>query len=233
MGPQSAYMAGAGIAVLVTGCMVHTPPARGVPLETVAPVGEGRTGLQLEGATSPGLATSGALRVRHGVGEDTDLSVEGTAIRIPPYTSSPPPDDRLDTWALRAGAKHRLARALAITGGAGAGIFPGGPFVAPDGGLITSWDNGIVEPFASLRLSVSLPLASNKVVEDGRRLVPRRAWYCGPTVGVRVPLGWTPPRRGDLRGAVLAGATYTWRSEDLLDAPLAFIAFAIGAEITF
>jgi hypothetical protein len=48
-----------------------------------------------------------------------------------------------------------------------------------------------------------------------------------------VPIGWTPPRRGELRGAVLAGATYTWMSEDLFAAPRAFIAFAVGAEITF
>jgi hypothetical protein len=80
---------------------------------------------------------------------------------------------------------------------------------------------------------VSLPLASNKVVEDGRRLVPRRAWYYGPTIGLRVPIGWTSPRRGELRGAVLVGATYTWMSEDLFDEPLAFIAYALGAEITF
>jgi hypothetical protein len=204
----------AALVLLLNGCIVHTPPARGVPLETAAPVGDGRTGMQLEGARQAGGwgATSGALRLRHGIGEDTDISVEATAIRIPPYTTSPPPDDRLDTWAFRAGAKHRLSRALAVVGGAGAGIFPGGPFVAPDGGLVTSWNNGIVEPFASLRLSVSLPLESKQVVED---------------------IGWTAPRVGDLRGAVLVGATYTWMTEDLFARPIAFVAYAIGGEISF
>lgn len=222
-------------AVMSNGCIVHTPPARGVPLETAAPVGDARSGLQLEGAKQAGgaSATSGALRLRHGIDDDTDVSVEATAIRIPPYTTSPPPDDRLDTWALRAGAKHRLSRSLALIGGAGAGLFPGGPFVAPDGGLVTSWNNGYVEPFASLRISVSLPLESKKVVEDGRQQVPRRAWYYGPTAGLRVPIGWTGPRRGELRGALLAGATYTWMSEDLLAAPAAFIAYALGGEMTF
>src|SRR5262249_282474 len=151
---------------------------------------------------------------RRGLDERTDLSIEGTAIHIPRSSSDKPQDQNLDAWAVRAGAKHRLTSALAVTGGAGGGLFPGGPFVAPGGGLIASWNNGILGPFAAARVSVSLPLESRHVVEDGSLKVPRRAWYYGPSVGLRVPIGWTAPRPGELRGAVLAGASYTWASED-------------------
>jgi hypothetical protein len=217
------------------GCVVHTPPARGLPLETAAGVGDGRTGMQLEGTRAGDhLATAGALRLRRGLDERTDLSVEGTAIQIPRSSPDKPTDQDLNTWGLRAGAKHRLSRALAITGGAGAGLFPGGPFVAPDGGLIASWSNGILEPFAAARVSVSLPLESRHVVEDGSLKVPVRAWYYGPSAGVRLPIGWTAPKPGELRGALLAGVSYTWITQDRLSfATTSFAAYAFAGELTF
>jgi hypothetical protein len=215
---------------------VHTPPARGLVLETSAPAGAGRTGLGVEVDHQAGGndATAGALRLRRGLDASTEISVEGTSIHVPPSDPSKPTDQNLDTWAIRAGAKHRLSRAFAVTGGAGGGIYPGGPFVAPDGGLIASWNNGAVEPFAAARISVSLPLESRQVIENGGRKVPVRAWYYGPTLGLRVPLGWGEPKPGELRGAILAGATYTWVVQDLFTgSSTSFMAYGGGAELSF
>jgi hypothetical protein len=66
-------------------------------------------------------------------------------------------------------------------------------------------------------------------------MVPRRAWYYGPHAGLRVPLGWTSPKPGELRGALLAGVTYTWIQVDLLSSAPAssFIAYGFGGELTF
>ncbi len=220
-------LAGVGLA----GCVVHTPPARGLPLETSEPVGAGRTAAQVEATRALGLASSGALRMRHGVGRDTDVSLETTVIHIPPYWATSdagsPRDEKLDTWGLRAGVKERLSRVFAVSAGVGAGLFAGGPFVAPDVALIASWNNGVVEPFVAVRISVSVPFASRKVIEDGRALDPQRAWYIGPSAGVRIPFG---------RVAVLGGATWTWYGpRDLApdDTWLSYLALGVGAELTF
>jgi hypothetical protein len=212
------------------GCVVFTPPARGLALETSQPVGMGRTGEQVEVTRVRDLATAGDLRLRRGIGPDTDASAEVTAIAIP---GSGDRHDRLDAWALRGGIKHRLAPGFALAGGGGAGIFSGGPFVAPDIGAIASWDNGIVEPFVSLRGSVSVILAPRDVMEEGSPRRPRTTWYVPLTGGVRVPIGPRTPRAGEMAGAVLAGVAWTWRTDDVLGDWSSMLPFGGAAEITF
>src|SRR5258708_34235711 len=98
----------AGCFLATHGCIPYTPPTRALPLETAAPVGNGRTGVQVEGA---GFASgnfelaSAALRARRGVGRDTDASIASTVMRAGHATS-----DRFDTCAAHLGARRRTAR---------------------------------------------------------------------------------------------------------------------------
>jgi hypothetical protein len=49
-----------------------------------------------------------------------------------------------------------------------------------------------------------------------------------------VPLGWGEPTAGELRGAILAGATYTWVVQDLFTgSSTRFMAYGGGAELSF
>jgi hypothetical protein len=222
--------------VAVTACFVPTPPMRGFPLETAAPVGDRRTGEQLEVTAARGSdirtqVIAATLRVRRGFGRDTDVAVEATAMHVPPATSG---DESLHTRALRAGVKHRLAEWLAVVGGGGAGLFRGGPIVAPDAGLIASWNNGFLEPFVTVRGSLSVPLAPRAVLENGGFRRPQTAWYAPTGLGLRVPVECVAARPGDLCGAVLFGGGIALLTTDLFsDGWTSFLFMSVGTEISF
>src|ERR1700733_15361834 len=65
---------------------VYLPPARFFPLETAATLPTGDTGIQLEGAAHGAVfgasAASGTMRVRHGIDDATDASVEVSVLHI-------------------------------------------------------------------------------------------------------------------------------------------------------
>ncbi|MGO9834099.1 MAG: hypothetical protein ACLP1X_07790 [Polyangiaceae bacterium] len=232
---DSSKHAPAGIVALAVGslmasaCSIFTPPTRPFPLETVATAGNGRTGEQVEIARSSGLdADSATMRVRRGIGSDTDVSVEGTAIHVASGNSDPD----LRIWSGRAGVKRRVNEWLAFTGGLGAGAFGGDPFAGPDVGGIAAYENPYVVPFAALRGSVSIPLAS-RPVDFADQGTPRTDWFGQLAVGARFPLGCAcqEPRAGELRGSILLGYSRTWYADTKNNG--AFDAFAGGGEITF
>jgi hypothetical protein len=217
------------LALAASACSVLTPPTRPFPLETVATAGGGRTGEQLEVGRSSDLdADFGALRVRHGLGPDTDLSVEGSAIHV----ASGNADPDLRVWSGRAGVKRRLTPWLAATGGLGGGAFGDNPFGGPDLGGIVAWENRYAIPFAALRGSVSVPLAPQPV-DFADHASPRTEWFGQLGVGVRIPVGGAcaTPQPGEPRGSLLVGYSRTWYADGKNDG--AFDAYAAGGEITF
>jgi hypothetical protein len=221
--------------ILATRCIPYTPPTRALPLETAAPVGDGRTGVQVEGAgfaSGNSELASAALRARRGVGRDTDVSVESTVMRAGYATS-----DRFDTWAQRLGAKRRIACGFALEGGLGGGAFSGGGFGAPDVGAIASWGNGIFEPFAAARGSLSIPLVPRDIGVGDAARPPRVTWFGALTIGARVPIGPRARRCAaragdDVRGALLFGGGWTWFG-DFFGNSGRIDALAAAGEITF
>jgi hypothetical protein len=220
-----------GAALAASACSVFTPPTRPFPLETAATAGKGRAGEQLEYGRAWGLgADSAAMRVRYGIGADTDVSVEGAAIVVPSDGSSPRAGPlRIGTG--RAGIKQRLAPWLAVTGGLGGGVFANNAFLGPDIGAIASYENRYVIPFVAVRGATSVPLSPRRVEFGDQSATPRTEWYGHIAIGARVPLGWTEADPGRLRGAVIVGLSRTWFLDDQGNS--AFDAFAAGAEVGF
>jgi hypothetical protein len=213
-------------------CSVFTPPTRPFPLETAATVGKGHAGEQLEYANAWGLdANSAAMRVRYGVGEDTDVSLEGAAIVVAPDDGSPHAGPlRIGTG--RAGVKQRLNRWLAVTGGLGGGVFGDDAFLGPDLGAIASYENRYFIPFFALRGATSVPLSTQRVEFGDKSATPRTEWYVHLAIGARIPIGeWKRATTSGLRGAVLVGLSRTWFVDD--QGHGSFDAFAAGGEITF
>lgn len=198
------------IALLLTACSPHafSPPGRTLPLETAAAVGAGNTGVQLEGGTSAELLgpalVHGTARVRHGVGEHTDLNVEGN------FTYFLDGDEQVDVhrgiYSGRLGIKHAFGEHFALTGGIAAGGSAGGAFLSPDLGFIAGFENPYVVPFVSGRLILSQPIGAREVefIDDGVAFMqaPQFTYGYAITTGVRIPVG---PLAKPLRPAILLG----------------------------
>lgn len=176
------------------GCtrQAFSPPSRALPIETPQALDQGKTGLSGELSHSGALfgpnVFAGAGRVRHGLGQEVEGSVEATVLRV-----SAQNDEKVGTdpniYAARAGAKLQLARWFAVSGGFGGGRSAAGGFVSPDMALIGGWENRWVIPFLTLRGFTSHPLGARSVylgegVYDKPRLTLGFAW----ALGVKVPL---------------------------------------------
>jgi hypothetical protein len=217
--------------VLADGCVALTPSTRSLPLETVEPVGGGRTGEQITFArdtNGPPEIDSGALRVRRGLGADTDVSVEATGWWLPSYRQD---SGGQHVWTGRAGVKRRLRQWLAVEGGAGGGIIVGTPFLGPDVGAIAAWENGVLVPFLGLRGAVSIPLAATPVIPGGYASTLQPTAYGQISLGARLPIGGTAPSHGELRGSLLGG--FGWTGFAVGGNSGHIDGFALGGEVTF
>ena len=196
--------------LILCACSPHpfSPPGRTLPLETAAAVGAGNTGVQLEGGIStevlgPGVVHATA-RVRHGVGEQTDINAEGNFVY---YIDD---DEQVEAhrgiYSGRIGVKHAFGQHFALTGGLAAGGSAGGGFFSPDFGFIGSFENPYVVPFVSGRMVLSVPMGARGVefFDDGVAFTqsPQLTYGYAVGTGVRVPVG---PMSKPLRPALLVG----------------------------
>lgn len=228
-------------ALLATGCNHHvfSPPARALPLESVAPVGKGRVGVGLEGALHGAVfgpsASSGSGRVRVSPHEDVDVAVEGHVIHI---DGEPAANIDQNAYAVRVGAKFRAVSWFALTGGFGGGLHAGGTFASPDLGFIGGWENRYAVPYLSLRGFVSEPLIAREVDTsfEGDPLgtdvgTPQTTGGLSFALGLRVPMipGWDPHE--GVRGSLFFSHGLTHMADR--DDELTLFQLAAGAELTF
>lgn len=178
---------------------VYSPPARALPLESVATVPAGTTGLALEGGPGgaifgPDLAF-GTARIRYAMDDQLEAVVEPSLIHVLDNSSV---STHPTIYALRGGAKLKVARALALTGGMGGGYSAGGAFLTPDLGAVIAYENAYFVPFLSARGYVSQPLMAQEVLlssEDNgdgttstRVGTPRFSVGLGLVLGARIPI---------------------------------------------
>ena len=225
---------------LLAGCNhhIHSPPARALPMESVAPVGKGRVGLAAEAAIhgavfGPSL-TSGGGRVRVSPHEDVDVSVEGNVLHVRGDAAN---DIDQNVYSARVGAKYRVVRWFALAGVLGGGYHVAGTFVSPDLGIIAAYENDYVVPYFSMRGFVSEPLAVRTVDtrEAGsttpERGAPQTTGGFATSLGVRVPMLPSFDQNEGVRGSLLLapGLTHVGDAED----QRTFVQFGGGAELTF
>ncbi len=205
----------------LAGCTprVYSPPARALPMEAPASIGDGQTALQLEGGMSgmtfgPSLL-HGTARVRHGLSEELEMSGEanivGVVIGDDDYEET---DAHRGIYSARFGLKRSFSRHFALRFGLGSGGSAGGGFVSPDVGLVVGFDNPVVVPFGGVSVFTSVPLGAREVSfvngsGDELALSPYTTLGVGWNAGLRVPFG----EALDLdhrRMALVFGAGGTW-----------------------
>jgi hypothetical protein len=222
---------------LMAGCAhhVYSPPARMLPLESVATLARGETGVQGElGGVSWIDGTTASIRARRGFTERTELSAEASVLHVGRRSAA---GTNPNGYAVRAGAKYAVWPWLALAGGLGGGGSAAGGFFSPDLAVIVAWENRYAVPFLSARAGLSLPLEARQVdmteVGDSATFAgtPERTWIFGATTGVRVPLGSSRPASGAVRGNLLVGVgmTHLQDSKDDQDA----LQLGFGGELIF
>jgi len=226
---------------LLAGCnsTLFSPPARPMPLESAATLPRGDTGIHVEGGShgrmfGPNLL-SGTARVRHGIAEDVDVAAEVSTMHVDVRPDVPTSASTF-VHSVRGGAKVRLAKPLAIAGGLGGGFSAAGAFVSPEVGPIVAWENRYVVPFLATRFGVSQPISPRAVdtsqQQDWTRIDrARTTWLVTGVAGLRIPIGWSEPEAGTLRGSLLAGAGVT-HVADARDKDT-FGQVAVGGELVF
>ncbi|HEY1697871.1 MAG TPA: hypothetical protein VGG39_37175 [Polyangiaceae bacterium] len=179
---------------LLAGCStdVYLPPARLFPLESAATLPRGDTGVQVEGGVHGAgfgvSATSGTVRVRHGIDDATDASMEASVLHI---EGAGPGDSYPNAFTTRIGVKHRVTPWLSVTAGVGGGASAGGGFVSPDLGVIVAYENRYFVPFLEARGGFSEPFDAQPVVVGTQPgVAPPFTWIAGGVAGFRVPLRW-------------------------------------------
>ncbi|MGH7296114.1 MAG: hypothetical protein ACRELB_14320 [Polyangiaceae bacterium] len=230
------------LAVVVTsaplaGCTtaVYLPPARLFPIESAATLPRGDTGVHAEGGAHGAFlgasASSGTLRVRHGIGDGTDASLEASVLHI---AGGGPGDSYPNAFTGRAGVKHRVTPWLSLTAGLGGGASAGGGFVSPDLGLIVAYENHYFVPFLEARGSFSQPFDAHPVVVGGQpAVVPPFTWIGGGVAGFRIPMSWNDADPHEVRTSVLGALALTDLSFPGPDSPQVVVSLGGGLEVTF
>lgn len=230
------------LSILVSACSYHaySPPSRVGLVENAATLGEGRTSVALEGSGGSVAFASGggaAARVRRGVSETVDVSLDATFVylRGPDFdcegATSPCAPGRAEGagGAGRLGAKWApWGRYFAIAGGFGGGGSSMGGFVAPDLGLIASYENEYVVPFVSTLASVSFPLGARSLRFGEHESSPSTTFSLATTLGAKVLVG---PQDRAARGALVAGLGLLVLADDE-EADTAWSA-TVGGEVSF
>lgn len=208
------------LALLALGCtpQVYSPPARALPLEAPAALGDGVSALQLEAGSSSevfGPSVVHAMgRARHGLTDTLDLSAEANFLIVTngdPETGAEVPHRGI--YSARLGLKYAVSPNFALTFGAGGGASAAGGFLSPDVGVIFGFENPHVVPFVSLRGFLSQPIAARDVTipdSDGDlTLRPDLTLGFGFTTGIRIPFGqWFDARNRRAAALVGIGGTY-------------------------
>lgn len=232
---------GAGVtvaALAMAGCTtdVYLPPARLFPVESAATLPVGDTGVQVEGGAHGAIfgvsALSGTLRVRHGVAEGADASLDVSVLRVQGGSSA---TSFPDVVTARGGGKYEVTRWLSLVGGVGGGESAGGGFVGPDVGAIVAWENGVFVPFLELRGAFSVPFDARPVVVVAGQpgVTPPFTWIGGGIAGFRIPMRWCDPGTCNVRTSLLGAFALTDFDYAGPNAPQVTLSLGGGAEVTF
>lgn len=230
------------IALLIattTACsqQVYSPPSQTFSVHPLSSLPEGRQALDVEVSRhaqifDPSIDT-GAARLRTGIGDNTEIAVEGTVLGV---------DDHGPSRASRSLYTGRVglsttpgAGGHSIFAGLGGGYAPaGGTFAAADAGIAVGYHNCTLVPVLQGSGFVSVPLAARPVdvtTDDAEMTfdTPRRTAGGVVRGGLRLSLAPSACRRGEQASWVNAGIGFTHLSDGEHSATL--IGVGVGIEI--
>lgn len=170
-----------------------SPPARTLPLESSATLEEGRVAVQAGAGGSPfSSVVTGALRARIAWTDVLEVQAEGSYAHVR-YDDPRSPHIGMG----RLGVKLAPVPHLAFVAGMGAGGHAHGAYLAPDVGVIAAYENRVLVPWFSARLSYSAPINPTTItvvtttfggMPERHALVPDPTLCWQLTTGLRVPI---------------------------------------------
>jgi hypothetical protein len=176
---------------------------------------------------------AGAARIRFGVGDNTEMSAEGTAAAL---RADAPSNASRTFYTGRVGVRSNPGRSpFTFFGGAGGGFAEaGGTFVAADAGLAIGYENCVLVPSFQASAYVSNPLDPRPIdvtvdVKDPTFDTPSTTVGGVLRAGVRLSLSPSACRRGESSTWLVAGFGVTKMMDRDSDAAIAGL--GIGLQI--
>jgi hypothetical protein len=161
---------------------------------------------------------------------DGEVSVEGAALVV----QGDPAAGTNPVLGMGRAGFHSGDRFFGFAAGLGGGWSAAGAFVSPDFALMAGYENCYLVPFASLRASLSLPIAPRAVdiskVSDGvgaHVLTPRPTAAFSPGLGLKIPVFHRCREVPQSRAALLVGLAWS----ALVDAEQSDTFFGVGTGI--
>jgi hypothetical protein len=227
------------VLVLAAACsqQVYSPPSQAAALGPIRALPQHRQALDVEVSRhaqifDPGIL-AGAGRYRVGIGDDTEVSVEGAVLGVD--DAGPSTADR-SLYTGRVGMRTNPGKgAVALFAGAGGGYAPaGGGFVAVDAGASVGYHNCVLVPVAVASGFVSEPLAPRPIdvtveADEPMTDTPRRTIGGVLRAGLRLSLAPAACRRGEPGTWLTASVGTTFLADGDTDAGL--IGLGVGIEI--
>jgi hypothetical protein len=224
--------------IATTACsqQVYSPPSQAFSVSPLAALPQGRKAVDLELSHhaqifDPGI-NAGAARLRAGIGQNTEVSAEGTAIGVDDH--GPSTADR-SLYTGRVGVRTSPGKGgLSLFAGLGGGFAPaGGTFAAADAGIAVGYHNCTLVPVVQGSGFLSVPLEARPIdVTDDEYMqfdTPRRTAGGVVRAGLRLSLSPTACRRGDQAGWLNAGIGITHLGDG--DTSATLMGIGIGFEI--
>lgn len=231
------HLAAVALATAACSQKVYSPPSQLFVATPIAALPATKQALDIDVSRhaqifDPPVDTGGA-RYRVGIGENTEMSVEGNAAAVRTGAASPEPRT---FYTGRAGVRTNPGEsAFTFFAGAGGGFAEaGGTFVSADAGLAVGYDNCVLVPTFQASAYVSEPLDARPIDVTVDEMEPEldtpRTTLGGVLRGaLRLSLSPSACRRGEQVGWLVAGVGVT-RMMDA-DSDAAIPGFGLGIEI--
>lgn len=195
---------------------VYSPPSQAFGIGPVHAMAPGQRTFDVEVASHSQIfdpaVRSAAGRYNHSVGNNTEVSAEGTLFGVEGAGSSP---ENRNFAAGRVGARNSPGEDAAVFAGVGGGYAPaGGPFATLDGGVTLGIHNCVLVPVVQLSGFVSQPLDPEPidVTEQANQMTydtPSRTFGGQVRGGLRLSLDHDACRRGEASSWLYTGLDYT------------------------
>ncbi|HEY5946406.1 MAG TPA: hypothetical protein VIV40_12975 [Kofleriaceae bacterium] len=230
------------VLLVAAGCSqkVYAPPSQLFAVTPIAALPETQQALDIDVSRHaqifdpPVDAADGRLRV--GLGNDTEASIEGTAAAV---TDSGTSNASRTFYTGRAGVRTNPDRgAFTFFAGAGGGYAAaGGSFISADGGLAVGYVNCVLVPTAQASAYVSKPIDPQPIDVTTDEKHPT---YDTPSttlggvlrVGVRVSLSPAACRRGEQSAWLVGGVGVTKMVDQDSDAAIPGVGLGIEIPLT-
>jgi hypothetical protein len=208
----------AAVLIVVAGCShrVYSPPSQLFAVTPISTLPQAKQALDIDVSHHAAIfdppIEAAAGRLRHGMGDNTEVSIEGNAAAV---RDDGPSTAERTLYTARVGMRaNPAAGALTVFAGAGGGVAGADKFVAADGGFAIGYRNCVLVPTFQASAFVSKPVDARAIdvttdLEHPRYDTPTTTLGGVLRAGARLNLSPSACRRGEQSTWLVAGIGIT------------------------